>query len=157
MKFGSSTFGAAHNGSFCTSRLVLRGDGTVACRRPARVTVIQPVRPGVMPGPGSSPGLPGSAAAGPVTAIAAMPRRWVPALGAGQSLQLGPERLAGPRTGWPPGTRAEEFNLRIGSPVRQLSQHAAGRGPSTRLRSGPGSPAGDQAKRESGTKWGRLR
>jgi len=75
-------------------------------RHPARVTVIQPVWPGVMPGPGSSPGLPGSAAAGPVTAIAAMPRRWVPALGAGQSLQLGPERLAGPGTGWPQGTRA---------------------------------------------------
>src|SRR5271157_5731929 len=106
MELGSSTSGAADYGSFGTSRLVLRGDGTVACGRPVRVTVVEPVWPGVLPGPGSSPGLPGSAAAGAVTAIAATRRRWVPAVGAARSLQLGPERLAGPGAGWPPGTRA---------------------------------------------------
>jgi len=36
---------------------------------PARVVVIQPVRPGVVPGPVRRPGLPGSAAARPVTAV----------------------------------------------------------------------------------------
>ena len=106
MELGSSRSGAADYGSFGTSRLVLRGDGTVACGRPVRVTVVEPVWPGVLPGPGSSPGLPGSAAAGAVTAIAATRRRWVPAVGAARSLQLGPERLAGPGAGWPPGTRA---------------------------------------------------
>ena len=133
---------AAHGAG---ARLLCRLRSPTAAR-PGAVVVIQAVWPGVVPGPVRRPGLPGSAAASPVTAM----RRIVQPPGTRARVLCSPSSpgLSGlrPGAGWPPGTRA---HLRGGGPYpaacpapgRQGPVHAIA-SPSWLAGQGPGASAG---------------